>query len=57
MSTKEEKLDLLKFAIEQMGDFRMYLEFKDNVIKNMATTNDLCTLHEVEFRKAPWATW
>jgi hypothetical protein len=57
MSTKEERLDLLRFAIEQCGDFRMYLEAQNNEILNMATTNDRVTLHEVGFCKAPWATW
>ncbi len=54
MPTKEERLGLLKFAIGEMGDYRMYLEVKDNEIRNLATSNGRVTLHEVGFCKTPW---
>lgn len=57
MPTKEERLGLLKFAIGKMGDYRMYLEVKDNEIRNLATSNGRVTLHEVGFCKTPWCGW
>jgi len=57
MSSKEERLGLLKFAIQEMGDYRMYLVVKNNEIISMATTNDRVTLHEVGFCKTPWCKW
>jgi hypothetical protein len=57
MVTKEERLDLLKFAMLEMGDDKMSLVVKDNVVTAMCTTNGKCTLHEIGFHKPFWSTW
>ena len=57
MSTKEERLDLIKFCIGEMGDDRMYFEVKDNEILALATTNGRATMHEIGYCVPPWRGW
>ena len=57
MPTKEERLDLIKFCICEMGDDRMYFEVKDNEILALATTDGRVTMHEIGYCAPPWRGW